>query len=75
MTAFVIICAIVMFIVIFYYMKDFVTRINRNTSSVGGNKVNSCEVLRGRSVVRTFESPAPHRSFSYILADRSNFTD
>jgi hypothetical protein len=53
MAAFVLVCAVIMFIIIFSYLKDFVHRINKRTTSVGGKTVESCTVLEGRSLVRT----------------------
>lgn len=53
MTGFVLICTLIMIIIIFSYMKDFMNRINKNSTSVGGRIVESCNVLERKSVVRT----------------------
>ena len=51
MAAFTMICAIVMFIVIFCYMNAFTKRKNKNITSIGGGKGVSCETLKKENLV------------------------
>lgn len=44
-------CAVIMFIIIFSYLKDFTTRLNTHTTSVGGSSGESCSEAESRNVV------------------------
>jgi hypothetical protein len=44
-------CAVIMFIIIFSYLKDFMTRLNTHTTSVGGSSGESCSEAESRNVV------------------------
>ena len=46
--------ALIMIIICISYMSDFVTRPNKNTTSVGGKTGESCKTMEGRNVVCPF---------------------
>ncbi|CZR53379.1 uncharacterized protein PAC_03257 [Phialocephala subalpina] len=50
MAGFTLICAVIMFVIIFSYLKDFVGRINKNTTSVGGKDGEKCSTMEARNV-------------------------
>ncbi len=51
MAVFTALCAIIIFIIVFSYLKDFITRLNKNSTSVGGKDGESCETAETRNLV------------------------
>lgn len=54
MAAFTALCALIMCIIVFAYLKDFMTRLNKNSTSVGGYYGESCETMENRNVAVHF---------------------
>jgi len=52
MAVFTTLCAIIMFIIVFSYIKAFRTRLNLKSTSVGGKDGESCETSERRNLVR-----------------------
>lgn len=51
MAGFTALCCVVMFTIVFSYLKDFSNRINFNTTSVGGKDGESCASMERKNVV------------------------
>ena len=51
MAAFMALCSLVMFIIIFAHIGDFRNRINIHTTSVGGKDGESCKTIERKNVV------------------------
>ncbi|RDW82971.1 hypothetical protein BP5796_04462 [Coleophoma crateriformis] len=54
MAAFTALCALIMCIIVFTYLKDFMTRLNKNSTSVGGSHGESCHNMESRNIAVHF---------------------
>jgi hypothetical protein len=51
MAAFTAICALIMLIIVISYLPAFAKRLNRNSTSVGGNSGESCASMESKNIV------------------------